>query len=169
LSLYDQRSHLLAERGTGSIVIVVAACGHRMPWSLDTSAELTERWRLTCEALAAVQVPAPQFGNPLDSGRPSVEQPPRPISAPGGRPDTTQLAPHLPTGEVDGIPSDPRGYLMSFPVPDLPLLSADAAARALQEHFLDNADRGDDAANDEFVAEILRRIRALRATYEGSC
>jgi hypothetical protein len=58
---------------------------------------------------------------------------------------------------------------MSFPVPDLPLLSADAAARALQEHFLDNADRGDDAANDEFVAEILRRIRALRATHEGSC
>ena len=33
--------------------------------------------------------PAPQFGNPPDSGRPPVEQFPRPIPAPGGRPDTT--------------------------------------------------------------------------------
>jgi len=48
--------------------------------------------------------------------------------------------------------------------PGPPLISADAAARALQEHFLANADRGDDAANDELVAELLRRIRARQAT-----
>lgn len=58
---------------------------------------------------------------------------------------------------------------MSSPVPDPPLLSADAAARALQEYFLANADRGDDAANDELVAEMMRRIRALRAAREGGC
>jgi hypothetical protein len=58
---------------------------------------------------------------------------------------------------------------VSSPVPDLPLVSADAAARALQEYFLANADRGDDAANDEFVAEMLRRIRARQASYEGGC
>jgi hypothetical protein len=54
-------------------------------------------------------------------------------------------------------------------VPGPPLISADAAARALQEYFLANADRGDNAANDEFVAELLRRMRALRASREGGC
>lgn len=73
----------------------------------------------------------------------------------------------------DGIPSpsnDPgsRGYPVSSPVFDPPLLSADAA-RALQEYFLANADRGDDAANDKLVAEILRQIRARRASREGGC
>ncbi|MGH3767587.1 MAG: hypothetical protein ACRDS0_28195 [Pseudonocardiaceae bacterium] len=41
--------------------------------------------------------------------------------------------------------------------------SPQAAARALQELFLDNADRGDDAANDELVAELRRRIREQQA------
>lgn len=58
---------------------------------------------------------------------------------------------------------------MSSPVPDPPLISADAAARKLQEYFLVNADRGDNAANDELVAEMMRRIRALRASREGGC
>jgi hypothetical protein len=57
---------------------------------------------------------------------------------------------------------------MSSPVPDPPLISADAAARALQEYFFANADRGDDAT-DEFIAEMLRRIRARRASHEGGC
>jgi hypothetical protein len=48
------------------------------------------------------------------------------------------------------------------------LISTDAAARALQEYFLVNADRGDNA-NDEFVAELLRRMRARRASREGGC
>jgi hypothetical protein len=58
---------------------------------------------------------------------------------------------------------------VSSPVPDPPLISAEAAARALQEYFLANADRGDDAANDELVAEMLRRIRARQASPEGGC
>ncbi|MGH3888886.1 MAG: hypothetical protein ACRDSZ_20410 [Pseudonocardiaceae bacterium] len=45
------------------------------------------------------------------------------------------------------------------------MISAEAAARSLQECFLDNADRGDDAANDELV----RRIRARRAAQEDGC
>jgi hypothetical protein len=49
------------------------------------------------------------------------------------------------------------------------VISADAAARALQEYFLANADRGDNAANDELVAEMLRRMRALQADQEGGC
>ena len=55
------------------------------------------------------------------------------------------------------------------PAPGPPLISAEAAARALQECFLANADRGDNAANDELVAELLRRMRALRASREGGC
>ena len=58
---------------------------------------------------------------------------------------------------------------MTSPVPDPPLISADAAARALQEYFLANADRGDNAANDELVAEIMRRIRASRASRGDRC
>lgn len=38
--------------------------------------------------------------------------------------------------------------------------SPDAAARVLCDYFLTNADRGDNAANDEFVAELVCRIRA---------
>ncbi|MGH3974552.1 MAG: hypothetical protein ACRDS9_14670 [Pseudonocardiaceae bacterium] len=54
-------------------------------------------------------------------------------------------------------------------VTDPPLISGDAAARALQEYFLANADCGDNTANDELVAEILRRIRALRACRADGC
>ncbi len=58
---------------------------------------------------------------------------------------------------------------MSSPVPDPPLISTDAAAQALQEHFLANADRGDHAANDDLVAELLQRIRARQASREDGC
>lgn len=51
---------------------------------------------------------------------------------------------------------------MTYRVPGPPLISADAAARALRDLFLANADRGDNAANDELVAELVRRIRAQR-------
>ncbi len=44
---------------------------------------------VAAEPLAARPIPAPQFGNPPDSGRPPVEHFPRPIPAPGGRPDTS--------------------------------------------------------------------------------
>jgi hypothetical protein len=40
-------------------------------------------------ALVTSRIHAWQFGNSPDSGRPLVEQFPRPIPAPGGRPDTT--------------------------------------------------------------------------------
>jgi hypothetical protein len=36
----------------------------------------------------------------------------------------------------------------------------EAAARALRDLFLANADCGDNAANDELVAELVWRIRA---------
>ncbi|MGH4009047.1 MAG: hypothetical protein ACRDTH_12985 [Pseudonocardiaceae bacterium] len=94
-----------------------------------------------------MRTPCPQFGSSPDSGRPPVEQSPRPIPAPGGRPDTT-----APVG---------------LRAPGPPLISADAAASALQELFLTNADRGDNAANDELVAELVRRIRAQRASRAG--
>jgi hypothetical protein len=69
-SRHDQRSHLLTERGPDQIGVLVAVCGRRMPWPVGTSAQLTVR-------------------QPPDSGRPPVEQFPRPIPAPGGRPDPT--------------------------------------------------------------------------------
>jgi hypothetical protein len=59
-----------------------------------------------------------------------------------------------------------EGHPVNSPVPVPPLISAEAAARALQEYFLANADRGDNAANDELIAEILRRMRASR---ESGC
>ncbi|MGH3888124.1 MAG: hypothetical protein ACRDSZ_16440 [Pseudonocardiaceae bacterium] len=56
-----------------------------------------------------------------------------------------------------------------FPtVPGPPVIdSPDAAARALRDLFLANADRGDNAANDELVAELVRRICAQRGS--GDC
>lgn len=51
---------------------------------------------------------------------------------------------------------------MSSPVPDNPPLTSADAARALRDLFLANADRGANAANDELVAELVRRIRALQ-------
>ncbi|MGH3477369.1 MAG: hypothetical protein ACRDQD_11070 [Nocardioidaceae bacterium] len=42
--------------------------------------------------------------------------------------------------------------------------SPDAAARALRDLFLTNADRGDNAANDELVAGLVRRIRAQQGS-----
>lgn len=58
---------------------------------------------------------------------------------------------------------------MSSPVPGPPWISADAAAKALQEYFLVNADRGDHAANDDLVAELVHRIRARQASRQGGC
>jgi hypothetical protein len=155
-SPHDQRNHLLTERGTHQIGAQVGVCGHRMAWSVSASAQLTsaqpahtqpaERSCLTCEALATLRVPASQFSNSPDSGRPPAE------TAPGGRPDTTTQ-------------SGPVGLR----VPDPQFPTTIPAARTLQDSFLANADRGDDDANDELVAEVLRRIRAQRASHEGGC
>ncbi|HKR48024.1 MAG TPA: hypothetical protein VJT72_00325 [Pseudonocardiaceae bacterium] len=75
---------------------------------------------------------------------------------------------------VAGIPcptSDPllHEYPATSHTLDPPLISASVAAQALQEYFLANADRGDNAANDELVTELLRRIRALRASHDSGC
>ncbi len=68
-SPHDQRSHLLTQRGAGQIGTLIGVCGHLMLWSVPTSAHPTERPCPTCQALPGVPVPAPQFGNPPDSGR----------------------------------------------------------------------------------------------------
>lgn len=52
---------------------------------------------------------------------------------------------------------------MSSPSPDSPVISADAAARMLCDYFLTNAERGDNAANDKFVAELALRMRTGQA------
>jgi hypothetical protein len=43
------------------------------------------------------------------------------------------------------------------------MISADAAARMLCDYFLANAERGDNTANDEFVAELALRMRTGQA------
>lgn len=53
-----------------------------------------------------------------------------------------------------------------MPNPMMP--SQAAAAQALYDYFLANADRGDHAANDELVTELLRRIRARQAARDWS-
>ncbi len=56
---------------------------------------------------------------------------------------------------------------MSSPVPGPSMISAEAAARALGELFLANADRGDNAANDHLIAEIVGRIRVQQESRDG--
>lgn len=54
---------------------------------------------------------------------------------------------------------------MSSPVPGPPLIDSTAAAgKALCDFFLANADRGDNTANDELVAELVRRICAQQGS-----
>ncbi len=57
-------------------------------------------------------------------------------------------------------PHDQRSQL---PVIDSP----GAAGQALGELFLTNADRGDNAANDHLVTELIRRIRAQQHSRDG--
>ena len=57
----------------------------------------------------------------------------------------------------------PQGRPVSFPMPDPPVISADAAAQVLCDYFLANAERGDNAANDEFIAELALRMRTGQA------
>ncbi len=57
---------------------------------------------------------------------------------------------------------------MSCPIPDGPLIdSPDAAVRAVCDYFLTNADRGDNAVNDDLVAEVVRRIRIRQVASNG--
>jgi hypothetical protein len=47
------------------------------------------------------------------------------------------------------------------------MISVEAAARALCELFLANADRGDNAANDHLIAEMVGRIRTQQESRDG--
>ena len=47
------------------------------------------------------------------------------------------------------------------------MISAEAAAKTLCELFLTNADRGDNAANDHLIAEMVGRIRAQQESRDG--
>jgi hypothetical protein len=49
---------------------------------------------------------------------------------------------------------------MTTPPTDRPLTPGEAVAKL----FLDNADRGANAANDDLIEQLQRRIRALRKT-----
>jgi hypothetical protein len=57
---------------------------------------------------------------------------------------------------------------MSFPLPAPPVINAADAASALCEYFLANAERGDHAANDHLVAELVDRIRARQQPPDNS-
>ncbi len=70
-SPHDQRSHLLATRGTDHSGVQVAVCGHRMPWPVDTDVEPAKSRCPICERQASWPVPAPQFGkSPASGGAP---------------------------------------------------------------------------------------------------
>jgi hypothetical protein len=79
-----------------------------------------------------------------------VPEPEFPSKTPAGRRSRT---PEAPGGQPDPTPVIPNPA---------------AAARALCDHFLVNADRGDHAANDELVAEQVRRIRCRQAARDGA-
>ncbi|HEY3895946.1 MAG TPA: hypothetical protein VGL88_11325 [Pseudonocardiaceae bacterium] len=86
---------------------------------------------------AGLRVPDPQFPRKTPAGhRSSV---PLPLQAPGGQPDPKHLAGGGTTSE------------------------AHAAGRALCNYFLANADCGDNAVNDQLVAELVRRTRMRQA------
>ncbi|MGB7797650.1 MAG: hypothetical protein WBL53_15550 [Pseudonocardiaceae bacterium] len=81
---------------------------------------------------------------------PQVPEPEFPAKAPAGRRSRT---PEAPGGQPDPTPVIPNPA---------------AAAQALCDHFLVNADRGDHAANDELVTELVRRIRSRQAARGGA-
>lgn len=47
------------------------------------------------------------------------------------------------------------------------LISANVVANVLHDYFLANADRGDNAANDDLVEALVHRIRAERIASDG--
>lgn len=106
-----------------------------------------------------------QIHNSPDSGRPPDE------TAPGGRPDTTTPVdsasiaagsdPQRGTLGAGQVVINPGAHRATPRPTGLPVIdSPETAGQALGELFLANADRGDDAANDHLVAELVRRIRA---------
>ncbi|MGH3693333.1 MAG: hypothetical protein ACRDRX_04925 [Pseudonocardiaceae bacterium] len=82
-----------------------------------------------------------------------VPDPQFPTKIPAGRRSSTPLPP------APGRQPDPT--LTSGAGP--PLIDSPAAAQALCDYFLANAERGDNAANDELITELVRRIRVQQA------
>lgn len=74
-----------------------------------------------------------------------------------------------PSAELAATPVLKRADCGAVCLPGPPSISADAAAAVLRDFFLANADRDDNAANDQLVAELVRRIRVQRASHEGGC
>jgi hypothetical protein len=137
---------------------------------------------------AVLQVPDPVFPHKFPADRRSSCSDP----LPGGQPDPSPQAGESTVGQLrwvsclddehrhlvhsagvagGGHESNgllPDGQSVSSPVPGPPLISADAAARVLCDYFLANAERGDNAANDEFVAELTLRMRTGQARSGGA-
>lgn len=82
-----------------------------------------------------------------------VPEPEFPTKTPAGRRSSAPIPTSAPGGQPDPTPVIPNPA---------------AAAQALCDHFLANADRGDHAANDELVAELVRRIRSRQTAPEAS-
>ncbi len=65
--------------------------------------------------------------------------------------------------DLVGVPNpDELDPLVSVPIPELPVMSAQDAGKVLCELFLTNAERGNNAVNDELVAELVHRIRTAQ-------
>ena len=136
---------------------------------------------------AALRVPDPVFPHKISAGRRSSCSDP----LPGGQPDPSPQAEESTVGQLrwvsclddecrhrvhsagvagGGHESNgpwPQGQAVSSAVPDPPVISADDAAQVLCDYFLANAERGDNAANDEFVAELALRMRTRQARSDG--
>ncbi|MGH3898351.1 MAG: hypothetical protein ACRDTA_08865 [Pseudonocardiaceae bacterium] len=100
---------------------------------------------LTTQGPAAPQVPGPEL------------------------PTKTVLFSTPPAGRRSSTPESPGGQPDPTPVITRPVIMSPAgAAQVLCDHFLANTDRGDHAANDELIAELLYRIRARQAATAAS-
>lgn len=98
----------------------------------------------------------------MTSERDPATQGPTATQVPGPElPTKTGLLSTPPAGRRSSTPEAPCGQPDPNPVITRPvIMSPTTVAQALCDHFLTNADRGDHAANDELIAELLRRIRA---------
>ncbi len=157
---------------------------HRLRQVTGTAAGLTRHTELSRTPRRAGQrVPAPVLSPKTPAGRRSGCSDPLPV----GQPEPSPQAGESPVGQLRwvscldderrhlvhsaGVAGGghestgpwPQGRPVSFPVPGPPVISADAAARVLCDYFLANAERGDNAANDEFVAELALRMRTGQA------
>lgn len=154
-----------------------------------TAAGLTRHTELSSTPRrTGLRVPDPVFPTKISAGRRSGCSDP----LPGGQPDPSPQAGESTVGQLPWVDcvDDERRHLVhsagvaggghestgpwpaaqsaSSPVPGPPVISADAAAQVLCDYFLANAERGNNAANDEFVAELALRMRTGQARSGGA-